>query len=140
MTQQLEEATPGIRSAISRHSLGWFLDEWHSGRLEGARRIQSLAASGDPAYAAAMAFLLDERCTFEELRRQIPQGSESLAYFVAGERALQDGQRAEACRFFSLCSATTGDDWIMAAARSRLNQLGIEGGLGAGAAASTRPQ
>jgi len=140
VTQQMEDMTPGVRSAIARHSLGWFLDEWHSGRLDGARRVHSLTASGDPAYAAAMAFLLDERCTFEELCHQLPQGSESLAHFVAGERALQYGRLDEARQLFSRSAATLGDDWIVAAARSRLNQLGIEGGLGAGSAAPTRPQ
>lgn len=85
------------RSEASRnqHALGWFLLEWHAGRIEAARSIQNLMPRESPEYAATQ-FLMDGNWTVEKLRASVPANAAPLVLFVTGERYLKDGKVAQA--------------------------------------------
>ncbi len=113
------------RTAVRRQVLGWFLLEWHKDRLDRARAIQAQLKSTESNEYAAMAFLLDENVTVEQLREQLPESAGVLLHFAVGERHLKAGRTAEAMAAFELSIARAGAqyEWFRQSAAARLDQL-----------------
>jgi len=107
---------------VRRLKLGWFLLEWREGRIDEARRIQSLTAADAPEYKA-MAFLLGDSNDVDQLRAALRPKEQSLADFVVGERAAKAGRIDEAIEAFEACANTAGDDLLQQPAKARLTQL-----------------
>jgi hypothetical protein len=129
LEQRLESTTTLAEASLREQALGWFLLEWHAGRLDRARQIQALTARSSPGYAAAMAFLLDENYPFAQLRSDLSgeANSEALTWFLQGERHAQAGRSAEASdafgRSLEFCRAQPAGSWLQSAVEARLRQL-----------------
>jgi len=109
-------------STLRYYVLGTFLLEWHAGRLDQARRIQSATREGTP-QRLAMEFLLNDEYTLDALLAQLPAGSESLAYFAAGERDLEAGRTQEAITSFQACLKLPCSNWLKSSVEARVTQL-----------------
>lgn len=110
-------------------SLGWFLAEWQAGRTARAAQIQA-ALQPDSSESKAMAFLLDDSATLEQLLSKLPIEDRPLAYFVGGERACKHGRVQEALAYFDRCMQSPGNGWMKPAAKARLEQLRQDSGDG----------
>ncbi len=119
--REFDATGDAARAALHRLSLGWFLDEWHAGRLVRARELMEQTPAQSPE-RVAMQFLLDPRISKEQLLAELPAGSAGLAYFVAGERERQAGRMTEAERWYERCVAGESPSWIADAARARLTE------------------
>lgn len=106
-------------------SMGWFLLEWREGRLGRAAQIRNSLPAESPE-SIAMAFLLDEKASLDQLLASMPAGEHPLAYFVAGERALRSGASQQAIKYFGQCLGAPGNDSMKQAAQARLKQLRAE--------------
>jgi hypothetical protein len=113
--------------------LGWFLLEWHQGRLDAARDIQRKLSAQRPEYAA-MGFLLDGTTTLDQLRSGMPANSEPLVYFMAAEREAKAGRIDKAIRNYELSLKAKGEHKYYSLVEARFNQLR------AVRAAGTRPE
>ncbi len=121
-TQQLDR----LSNVARRMSLGWFLLEWHGGRVARAREILNRCPASSPERVAMM-FLLDPEYTASRLQSELPAESAALAHFVVGERHLMAGRIDEASvAFRATLSAESDDHWLASAARSRLDQLSAQ--------------
>jgi hypothetical protein len=111
-------------SLFRQKGLGWFLLEWHEGRIDRAREIQSQVDAGSSEHAA-MAFLLDDAVSLANLQARLPPSADAMAHFVAGERYLKAGRTDEAIREFEQSAqAQSGEyEWYVRSARARLQQL-----------------
>jgi hypothetical protein len=120
--QEMANMTGPVSQEIRRMGLGWFLLEWHAGRIERAEEIRGDLVKGSPERAVAE-FLLDEGVSFLKLTQEMPTGSEPLAAFALGERHLKAGRTAEALDAFGSINLDKTDDWIRGAITARINQL-----------------
>jgi predicted TPR repeat methyltransferase len=107
---------------LRRMFLPWFLLEWHQGRMEEARLIQSRVSSGTTEHAA-MAFLLDDAISLDQLLASLPPDANALGWFVAGERELKAARPEAAAQFYRSCVDAGGNGWFRSSAQARLNQL-----------------
>ena len=137
IARQVEESRPAEAKIAASSSFGWFLAEWYAKHLDRAREWQELAAVAAPAYAAAMAFLLDENVTPQQLESQLPEDHKGLFHFVVGERALQSGNEAEAQVSFELSRDLANDSWLKAASEARLDRIRSDRGLADGGPPAT---
>jgi hypothetical protein len=119
--QIIEDFREGLRQQV----LGWFLLEWHAGRLDRARAIRAQISNTDSNEYTMMSFLLDGSMTPQGLRERLPASAEALAHFAAGERYLSAAQTAEAIREFELSIQTARPqyEWYRQSAAARLEQL-----------------
>ena len=123
VTGQYETAMPKMSGTFVEYTLGWFLLEWHAGRLDRARSIQRDTALAFPQYGMVMEYLLDETVTADQLRDRLPKGTEGLLYFAVGERAAKAGRIDEAIRNFELSIEHRCGHLLQASARARVEQL-----------------
>jgi hypothetical protein len=112
---------------LAGSSLGWFLLEWHQGRLNRARQIHDRTPESQPE-RAVMAFLLDEEDSSDRLLGQLPAEAACLAHMAEGERALRRGDGAGAIAGYQRSVSTAGPryDWVKQAAAVRMEQLGAD--------------
>jgi hypothetical protein len=118
---ELADRIAEARVKQEEHLLGWFLLEWHAGRVESARSIQARLRTKSPEYAV-MQFLLDDWRTVEELRSRLPAGADSLVLFATGERHLKAGRIEEAKAAFRRYFDLYKDPWTPLV-EARLSQL-----------------
>lgn len=123
VSQQYEQTMPEVAANMNEYTFGWFLLEWHAGRVERARVIQQNAARGSPVYGAVMEFLLKETMALDDLRDQLPKDAFGLACFAAGERAFRMGRTDEALKSYEMSLKFPYGDWLDAATRARIRQL-----------------
>ncbi|MCP4591033.1 MAG: protein kinase [bacterium] len=130
--QTLTRTAEQAKVFMWQQALGWFLLEWHAGRVDRAQAIQAQTAKSSPEYGEAMAFLLNDTYSLETLRDRLPQGAAALLHFATAERALKGGQLDEAVREYELVIGITARSpagpqaggWLRVSARARLDQLG----------------
>ncbi len=123
-------------TAIRRTALGWFLAAWHAQHFEEARRYQVTVRQDSPEYLA-MAFLLDDTYTAEQLRRDLPRDEAPLVYLAIGERHLQSGQTDAARESLEVAyDMARGDLLMQAFIGTRLKE--IRAAIGNGTAGSER--
>ena len=67
----LEGQSTRAQESRRENVFGWFLGEWHAGRLDSARSIQNLEYSASTTHRA-MQFLLDDTYSVERLREELP--------------------------------------------------------------------
>jgi serine/threonine protein kinase len=111
-------------NVFRQQGLGWFLLEWHAGRTDRAREIQSDVDARSPEHVA-MAFLLDDTMSFKALRAELPQSAAAMAHFVDGERHLKAGRTDDAIHEFEQSAQAdyAGYEWYVRSAEARLQQL-----------------
>jgi serine/threonine protein kinase len=117
-------AETGIRESLRQMTLGWFLDEWHSGRLDRARALRDELPVGAPEHTA-MSFLLDGH-SIDHLREHMPAHAAPLMHFVIGERHASTGDLAAALDAFESsrqAAAGAGNRWWRQTAEARIEQL-----------------
>jgi len=120
--RDLDEFTDVHFSTLRYYVLGTFLLEWHADRLDQARQIQKATRQGTP-QRLAMEFLLDDNMPLDGLLNRLPEGSQSLGHFVAGERALKSGHTQEAIASFEACLALPCSEWLRSSAEARVAKL-----------------
>lgn len=133
LTPTVETEAEAVQISIRRQTLGWFLLEWHSGRLERARKIRSTLRSDTPE-ALVMTCLLDEACNPLDLLPKLPHQLAFLADFVAGERFSKAGQDEPARAAFvaALAQLPSGDPagaWWRETLQARIDQAQVPGDL-----------
>jgi len=120
----LQQAAKESRSRIHQQALGWFLMEWHANHIDRASELrqQVVDGTGGCAESEAMTFLLDDSYSVDQLIKNTSPDTQSLAHYVAGERALKAGRTEEAIQAFQLCNSMPGGHW-KASAETRLKTL-----------------
>lgn len=118
LAQAYTEATRTLRA----QTLGWFLTEWHAGRLDRARSIQATTAAGS-AEQAVMSFLLDDETSFEALLNALPPKDHALAYLAAGERAIKNGRQDQAKGYFQAGRDAARGGWLAEALAARCQAM-----------------
>jgi hypothetical protein len=103
-------------------ALGWFLLEWHEGRLQRAKQLRDQTPRAT-IEAAAMRFLLDPAIAEEKFLEELSAKDTPLGYFVVAERHLKGDRVREALRAYEACLALPCDAWLKTAAQARLDQL-----------------
>jgi hypothetical protein len=114
----------GVRETIQQLKMGWFFDEWHSGRLDRARSIRDSLPAG-AAERVAMSFLL-EGWPIDRLQRELSGKAVALMHLAIGERYLQTDNPAAALEAFDLShklAAEAGNQWWSTVAEGRVSQL-----------------
>jgi hypothetical protein len=120
-------AAEGVRSALSRHALGWFLLEWEAGRVQSAEQVLAKTPANLPEHAA-MRFCLDPAQTPEQLLAAVPQTAAGMASFVAGERAWCAGDQAGGRKWWRESLSRDPAGLLAEAARARLADAAESGG------------
>jgi hypothetical protein len=114
------------KAAMRLGELGWFLLEWENDRLDRARAMLPNTPE-NTAERIAMEFLLGvgevAQQPIERIVRKQPDDRAALLYFVAGEKALKDGDTPRAIELYNECIATRQVGWYAEAAGARLRQL-----------------
>ena len=138
--QDMTEFQSEARERIRQQALGWFLLEWHAGRTQWAKDIQTQIKDRRCSEYLAMSFLLDESLSIESFQKRLPAEAGALAHFVTGERWLKAGKTREAMAEFEAAvrEAQPGYEWYVQSAAARLAHL-REAVDGAGVSGSSRP-
>lgn len=110
--------------------LGWFLLEWHQGRLDEARVIQGKLSPRQSEYAA-MGFLLDDATTLDQLRSKMPASAEPLVFFMAAEREVKAGRIDKAILNYELSLKAKGEHKYYSLVEARFKQLRAVSAAGA---------
>ncbi|HOW73243.1 MAG TPA: protein kinase [Phycisphaerae bacterium] len=121
-TEQAELAS-AVQLKVRQQAFDYFLAQFRSGKLEGARALQESLPVGSVERSAAT-FLTDEHYPFAKLLEGCGQSGLGLAWFVEGERALGAGRKREAVAAFERALALADkDEWLRHSVQKRLEPL-----------------
>ncbi|MBP7933826.1 MAG: serine/threonine protein kinase [Phycisphaerae bacterium] len=122
-TKEQTELASAAQLSIRRQTFDYFLAQFRSGKVEGARALHESLPAGSAERSAA-AFLLDEQYPFAKLLEDCGQSGLGLTWFVEGERAISAGRKSEAVAAFERAMASAdGDEWLRHAIQKRLEPL-----------------
>ena len=110
LTPSVEADAAGIRDTLRRESLGWFLLDWHAGRMADAAARREGLASATPV-AVVMDALLERDTAAELVAQRLSPDYTFLVAYVDGTRAEQQGRRnaAIACFERAIAEITPAD-------------------------------
>ena len=110
LTPSVEADAAGIRDTLRRESLGWFLLDWHAGRMADAAERREGVASATPV-AVVMDALLERDTVAELVAQRLSPDYTFLVAYVDGTRAEQQGERnaAIACFERAIAEITPAD-------------------------------
>lgn len=112
----------GSAAAVQQGVFALCLAEWRERRAESALALRDRLMLGGVEWRCAD-FLLDSRADPEQFMRQVPKGSESLAWLVRAEKLRADGDIPGSSAAYEMVLESRPADWVRALADARLREV-----------------